>query len=309
MRIAFFGTPHFAVPSLQALLGAGHDVCVAITQPDRPQGRSRSTLIPPPVKLAAAGAGIPVLQPEKPLGGEFTAALAALGADLAVVAAYGHLLRPAVLAIPRLGMVNVHASLLPRWRGAAPIQWAIRSGDQATGVTIMQMEAGLDSGPSWHALSIPIAPDDTAGTLTDRLSHLGAIALLDALPRIASGATRPRPQDPALVTLAPKVDRAGARIDWSATAEHVAAHIRAFDPGPGAWTLLGGTEMKLFGATAADVVSAETPGTVLRQGDALVVAAGRGTVAVREVQVSGRKRQAAAEWSHGSNAAIGERFA
>jgi methionyl-tRNA formyltransferase len=307
MRIVFFGTPDFAVPSLQALLGAGHDVRAVVTQPDRPQGRSRSTLIPPPVKLAAAGAGIPVLQPEKPAGDEFIATLRALDTDLAIVAAYGHLLRPAVLAIPRLGMVNVHASLLPRWRGAAPIQWAIRSGDSATGVTIMQMEAGLDSGPSWFARAIDIAPDDTAATLTERLSHLGALALLEALPRIAAGATQPLPQDSALVTLAPKVDRASARIDWNVPAGRVAAHIRAFDPAPGAWTLLGDSEVKLFGATSRTEPSG-TPGTLASQGETLVIATGNGAVEVREVQVAGKRRQPVADWARGRPAPDGVVF-
>ena len=188
MRILFFGTPAFAVPSLRALLGAGHEVVAVVTQPDRPHGRSRSVVVAPPVKVAAVEAGLLVLQPDKPVGIQLIDQLSALRADLGVVVAYGHILRPQVLAIPRLGMINVHASLLPRWRGAAPIQWAIRSGDRTTGVTIMQMEAGLDSGPAWHARATPIGPGETGGTLTERLSLLGAEALLEALPRLIGGA-------------------------------------------------------------------------------------------------------------------------
>ncbi len=188
MRIIFFGTPSFAVPSLRALLGAGHEVVAVVTQPDRSHGRSRSVVVAPPVKVAAEAAGLQVLQPDKPVGVQLIDQLNAFEADLGVVVAYGHILRPQVLAIPRLGMINVHASLLPRWRGAAPIQWTIRNGDRTTGVTIMQMEAGLDSGPVWHARATPIAPGETGGTLTERLSLLGAETLLEALPMLVSGA-------------------------------------------------------------------------------------------------------------------------
>lgn len=226
-----------------------------------------------PVKLEAIAQDIPVLQPEKPVGSEFLDDLRSWNADLGVVVAYGHILRTDVLRTPTFGMVNVHASLLPRWRGAAPIQWAIRSGDSETGITIMQMEAGLDSGPIWHVRSMPIESGETAGALTERLSHLGAEALLEALPAITAGGT-PAPQDTARVTLAPKVDRSMARIDWSASAGALAHHLAAFDPSPGAWTTLDGIDLKLFRAEAAHGKGALAPGTVLGAGEHLVVATG-----------------------------------
>ncbi|MCU0621905.1 MAG: methionyl-tRNA formyltransferase, partial [Gemmatimonadales bacterium] len=302
MRVVFFGTPAFAVPSLQALLDAGHEVVAVVTQPDRPQGRSRSVLVPSPVKQRALAAGLPVLQPDKPVGDDFVAALTALRPDIGVVAAYGHLLRPHVLAIPSLGMINVHASLLPRWRGAAPIQWAIRAGDRDTGVSIMHMEAGLDSGPWYLQRRTPIEPVDTGGTVTERLARLGADALPDALGMILHGAI-PTPQDAALATLAPKVDRDTAHIPWHEEAALVDRHIRAFDPVPGAWSTLDGTDVKCFGARAVEPAAtvadgsgaAPLPGTVLRADDRLVVQCGRGAVRIDEVQPAGRKRQPVAD--------------
>jgi methionyl-tRNA formyltransferase len=246
MRVVFFGTPAFAVPSLEALQRAGVEVIAVVTQPDRPRGRSHSTLLPCPVKAAAVAAGLPVFTPENPRDPEFMAALTALAPDLGVVVAYGHLLRPALLAIPRLGLVNVHASILPRWRGAAPIHWAIKAGDAETGVSIMRVEQGLDSGGVWHIRRTPIDPTDTTGMLFDRLAHLGAEALIEALPRIAAG-EEPVAQDPAGVTHAPKVTRDNARVDWHQPAEVVDAQIRAMDPAPGAWTTEGGRAIKLFG--------------------------------------------------------------
>ena len=307
MRIVFFGTPGFAARSLSALLREGHDVAGVVTQPDRPHGRSRSTLVPPPVKLLAESAGLPVLQPERPSGDVFLASLRRLEPTLGVVVAYGHILRPDVLAVPRSGMINVHASLLPRLRGAAPIPWAIANGDSETGVTIMQMEAGLDSGPILHRLRTPIDIDDTAGTLTERLADLGATALLETLPCLAAGAVRPEPQDESLATYAPKIDRTTARIDWENDAGTVARQIRAFDPTPGAWTTLDGRELKLFGAHAVDDDSGD-PGTVLLADGGLRVAAGRGAVEIAEVQPAGRRRIGVKEWVHGRGVAAGARF-
>lgn len=309
MRVVFFGTPAFAVPSLQALLAVGHDVAAVVTQPDRPQGRSRSTLVPPPVKEEALGFGLPVLQPEKPVGDAFVAQLSALRADLGVVVAYGHILRPHVLAIPPLGMVNVHASLLPRWRGAAPIQWALHAGDTETGITIMRMEAGLDSGPMFLQRRIPITPADTGGSLTRQLAFEGAEALLEALPLVARGVL-PTPQDAALATLAPKIDRDTARIRWDRPAAVVDRHIRAFDPVPGAWCELDGVAVKCFGSRLLEpesVVDAG-PGTVLRADEHLVVRCARGAVRIAEMQPAGRKRQSVAEWVRGRGVAPGARF-
>src|SRR5918993_2149516 len=195
MRIVFFGTPAFAVPSLQALLQDRFAVAGVVTQPDKPQGRSRSELIAPPVKIAALAAGIPVLQPIRPVGDVFTASLRRLEPDLGVVVAYGHILKPEVLSLPPNGMINVHASLLPRHRGAAPIQQAILEGDPQTGITIMQMEEGLDSGPMLHRVTTPIEPDETAGALAQRLAALGATALVEALSLLSRGLMRPQAQD------------------------------------------------------------------------------------------------------------------
>ncbi|MEO8715452.1 MAG: methionyl-tRNA formyltransferase [Acetobacteraceae bacterium] len=307
MRAVFFGTPAFAVPSLDALCAAQVDVAAVVTQPDRPTGRSHSTLVAPPVKQRAATLGIKVWQPERPRGDEFFAALRALDADIGIVVAYGHLLPPELLAIPRLGCVNVHASLLPRWRGAAPIQWAILSGDPASGVSIMRVERGLDTGAVWHERETAISDRDTAATLTDRLALLGAEALLEALPRIAAGAA-PRPQDAVGATLAPKIHREHARIRWHDAAPAVACRIRAMDPAPGAWTTIGGADIKLFGAMiATDAVGA--PGAMVAHSDQLLVATGHdGAVLIRDAQPAGRRRMAALDWFRGAGLAANARF-
>ncbi len=306
MRIVFFGTPDFAVPSLEALVAAHHAVVLAVTQPDRPRGRSRSNLMPPPVKARAESLAIPVLQPDRPRGDEFEAALRAAHADLGVVVAYGHILKPEVLAIPRLGMINVHASLLPVWRGAGPIQAAIAAGDLTTGVTIMQMEAGLDSGPAILTRSVPIKPHETTGELTPRLARLGADALVEAVALLDAGQATFAAQDHASASYAPKVTRQSARIDWSGPAQRVANHIRAFDPAPGAWSSTGRTEVKFF---RPEVVAGEgAPGTVLSLTPTLTIAAGGAAVTIGEVQPSGKSRMRATEWLRGNPIAPGDRL-
>lgn len=322
MRLVFFGTPEFAVPSLRALSHAGHEIAGVVTQPDRARGRHHSQLIPSPVKQFATAGHIELTQPERPRGDEFAAWLRARDADLGVVVAYGHLLRPDILNVPRLGMVNVHASLLPRWRGAAPVQWAIHAGDRETGVSIMQMEAGLDTGPVYVRRATPIAASETGGTLTTRLAELGAKALLEALPLIAAGRP-PEPQDESKATYAPKLTRELARIDWSADADAIARHVRAFDPAPGAWTTLGGTEVKLYGGGPAGLSpvaagispvpaglspAAPLPGTPLPGGDTLAVVCGSGTVAFTEIQPAGRKRMPTRDWLNGGGLRAGDRF-
>ncbi len=308
MRIVFFGTPAFAVPSLRALLDEGAQVAAVVTQPDRPRGRSRSTLVPPPVKEVAVAHGIPVFQPDRPSGDLFQTALRRLDPELGVVVAYGHLLKPELLALPRQGMINVHASLLPDLRGAAPIPWAILRGDTRTGVTIMRMEAGLDSGPILHQLETLITPWETGGTLTERLADLGATALVEALALLQRGQLPERVQDHARATHAPKVNREVAHLTWQEPAEAVARRIRAFDPVPGAWTTLaGGLEVKLFGARP--VPESGPPGTILALAPSLVVAAATEAVAIEEVQPTGRRRMPVAEWIRGRGAAVGQRFA
>jgi methionyl-tRNA formyltransferase len=315
MRVVFFGTPDFAVPTLDALLASGADVAAVVTQPDRPRTRSHSTLLPTPVKSRAVDAGIPVLQPDRPRGAEFLANIAALNADLGVVVAYGHLLRPELLAIPRHGMINVHASLLPRWRGAAPIHWAVLSGDMVTGVSIMRMEAGLDSGPVWHAVRTAIDDQDTTGQLFTRLAAIGAGALVDTLPRIVAGAA-PAPQDEAEVTLAPKIDRDLARIRWDASVREVSCRVRAMDPFPGAWTMLGTEPIKLFGPAGggrAPHPTAPTPpapiGTIVATHETLRVVCNDGLIDIGEVQPAGRRRMPASQWLRGAPLDTGSRFA
>jgi len=301
MRVAFFGTPEFAVPSLEALLEARFQLVLVVTQPDRPQGRSRSTLVPPPVKTSALAAGLDVLQPDRPVGDVFHRALEHAKPDVGVVVAYGHILQPEILAIPRLGMINVHASLLPRLRGAAPIQRAILTGEESTGITIMQMEAGLDSGPILHSVRTPIGPNETAGELTARVADLGAQALIDALSLLGAGAARPKVQDHAAATFAPKIGRELAHIDWTEDAAGIARRVRAMDPDPGAWTELEGQPFKLFGAAVVDAVG--TAGQVLAAGAALRIACGKGAIDVHAVQPAGKAKMPAAAWAAGRRGA------
>jgi methionyl-tRNA formyltransferase len=305
MRIVFFGTPLFAVASLQALLQSRFSVAGVVTQPDKPQGRSRSQLISPPIKVAAERQGLPVLQPVRPVGDVFTASLRRLEPDLGVVVAYGHILRPEVLSIPTRGMINVHASLLPRYRGAAPIQHAILQGETETGISIMQMEEGLDSGPILHHLATPIGADETAGTLAERLANLGAEALVEALSLVSAGFAG-QPQDHARATYAPKLDRDLARLDWRHDAATLARQIRAFDPAPGAWTTLNGSALKLFGARSAS--GSGEAGEVIEAGERLVIATGRGAIAVTEVQPAGRTKLGADAWVRGRRITIGQRL-
>lgn len=312
MRVLFWGTPSFAVPSLAALLGEGVDVVGVVTQPDRHAGRGRA-LRASPVRELAEAEGIPVWTPERPRGDDFVAALAALQPDLSVVVAYGHILRPEVLEIPRLGSINVHASLLPALRGAAPIQWAILSGLPETGVTIMRMSAGMDEGPILHQLRIPLTEDDTSEGLFLRLSELGAEALLQTLPLLAYGGVTETPQDPADATYAPKIDRALARLDWSRSAPEVGQWIRGMDSSPGAWTRWHDEPLKLFEprVVAGGASVGAPPGTALEADPAsgrLVVACGEGALQLGAVQPAGKRRMTAGAWLRGGALRSGERF-
>ena len=299
MRIVFWGTPDFATPALRALVGEGHDVVAVVTQPDRPRergGRNRSALDPSPVKQVALEEGIPVLQPERPRGEAFIAELRALEPDVSVVVAYGHILVREVIDLPRLGTLNIHASLLPLYRGAAPIQAAIRDGRAETGVSIMRMVPALDAGPVILALPVEIMPDETAGELQLRLAEVGAEGIVEALAMLDIGGAPEQPQDDALVTYAKKIDRAGAQVDWSQPAAVVQRLVRAYDPKPGAWTRLGDAEVRLFGARVAGSLHG-TPGTILvADEDGIAVACGEGAVRIAEVHVAGRRRQRAVEW-------------
>ena len=311
MRVLFWGTSPFAVPSLRALVGEGFEVVGVVTQPDRPVGRSPSAAAAPPVKEAALAEGCaPILQPEKPRGPDFVAAIRALEPDLSVVAAYGHILPKEVIDLPPSGTVNVHASLLPKLRGAAPIQAAIRDGFVETGVTIMRMVPALDAGPIILQARTPIAEDETYGELHLRLSELGALALVEALTLLELGRAEEQPQDDALATYAPKIGRDSTRIRWGDECSAVARHIRAFDPEPGALTTLRGADVKLFGAAATDDARASAaPGEVLSVDAAgMVVATGDGTVCVTDAQPAGKRRMLAADWARGRGVKVGDVF-
>ena len=313
MRVVFWGTPEFATPALRALVGEGHDVVAVVTQPDRPRnrgGRSRSTLDASPVKAVAVEEQIPVLQPERPRGEAFVAELRALEPDVSVVVAYGHILPREVIDLPRLGTLNIHASLLPKYRGAAPIQAAILDGETETGVTIMRMVPALDAGPVILATPVEILPDETAGELQLRLAEVGAESIVEALALLDVDGAQETPQDDAHATYAPKVDREQARIDWSQPAAVVQRTVRAFDPRPGAWTSLAGTEVRLFGAQVAGTAhDGAGAGTLIGvEGSGILVACGDAAVRIQDVHVAGRKRVGAAEWLRGRGAAIGDRF-
>ncbi len=306
MRVVFFGTPDFAVPSLLALIGEGFDVVAAVTQPDKPQGRSRSTLVAPPVKVAAQAEDVAVLQPARPTGAEFYRTIRDLAPEVGVVVAYGHILKPDLLAIPPRGMVNVHPSLLPELRGAAPVEWAILNGLEKTGVTIMQMGEGLDSGPVLHQIPHRIPNDVTGGELSEHLAEMGAQALVEALQLLEANMLKPVAQKDANATYAPKLTREVARISWHEPANAVARKILALDPRPGAWAELDGNEVKLFRPQLADATG--HPGEVLTTDGRLLIAAGARAVTVQEVQPAGKPRMAAAEWVRGRGVAVGQRF-
>lgn len=298
LRVIFAGTPDFAVPSLAALAAADVDLIGVYTQPDRPAGRGRK-LQTSPVKRLALDKGIAVHQPESlKRDAEAVAGLRALDADLMVVVAYGLILPRAVLDTPRLGCVNVHASLLPRWRGAAPIQRAVLAGDERSGVCIMRMEEGLDTGPVYHRVETPIGAGETGGSLHDRLAELGARALVEALPGIADGSSSPQAQDDTLATYAHKLTKDEAVIDWSLPAEAIERRIRAFDPWPVAQTRIGEDVVRIWGGRAqADTPTAAPAGTVIHTDrTGIAVATGRGTLHITRLQPPGKKPMSAADY-------------
>jgi methionyl-tRNA formyltransferase len=290
MRVVFMGTGDIAIPSFRFLLSRpGTDVAGLFTQPDRPFGR-KLELLPPEIKKVAVEAGIPVFQPERLRSGEALADLRALRPDLIVVMAYGQILRRPVLDLPPLGCINLHASLLPRHRGASPIQAAIRDGDAVTGITVMHVAPELDAGDIILARSIPIRPDETGGSLHDRLADLAPEALADAWPGLVAG-TAPRiPQDAARATYLGKLEREDGSLDWGRSAAELERLIRAYDPWPGTFSSLGGTKLKIFPPTRI-VDGTGAPGTVLEAArDRFVVACGQGALALSDVQAEGRKR-------------------
>jgi methionyl-tRNA formyltransferase len=306
VRVVFFGTPDFAVPSLGALVGEGFDVVAVVTQPDKPQGRSRSRPVPPPVKVAAQAEELVIFQPEQPTDRALLLRLRDLKPDVGVVVAYGHILKADLLELPVRGMVNVHPSLLPELRGPAPIEWAVINGLEKTGVTIMQMDAGMDTGPILHQIPHAIDPDVTGGELSEHLAEVGAQALVETLGLLESDALRPVPQDHNRATYAPKLTREIARIDWTKDASTIARLVRGLDPRPGAWTELDGVELKVFGPHLSDRQGAA--GELLIADGRLLITTGSGAVEVEEVQPAGKVRMAADEWLRGARLAPGRRF-
>jgi len=296
LRIIFAGTPEFSVPPLKRLIGGDHQVVAVYTQPDRPSGRGRKLTLSP-VKHVALDHGLPVRQPESLRGRQTADELRQLEADLMVVVAYGLLLPQSVLDAPRLGCVNVHASLLPRWRGAAPIQRAILAGDQETGITIMQMEAGLDTGPMYLTRRLAISPRETGGGLHDKLAALGAEALMDALPGIADGSLTPTPQEGDKATYAKKLTKEEALIDWRRSAVEIDRMIRAFDPWPVAHTRLEGTTLRIWGSELPDLgPGGALPGAVIATSrSGIDVATGKGVLRITRLQQPGKRTMTAAE--------------
>ncbi len=307
LGVIFMGSPAFAVPSLERLLADGHAIPLVVTQPDRPAGRGQS-LRPPAVKLAAQRHGLPVLQPEKLSQPDVLASLAAAKPDVIAVAAFGQFLPRAVRDLPPLGCVNVHASLLPKYRGAAPIAWALIRGDTETGVTIMRITEEMDAGPMLLQRIIPIAPEDDAGSLHDRLADLGASALSDALAKLARGEAAWAAQDDAQATLAPKLRDEDCRLDLAGDPTALVNRVRGLTPAPGAYLLWGGQRLKV---SRAQVRSDSGPsGMILRiDSQAIVCGTGAGSVALLEVQPEGKRRMTGAEFGRGQRLQVGGRLA
>jgi len=290
LKIVYMGTPDFAVPPLRALQKSGDWVVAVVTQPDRPKGRGRK-LAPPPVKETATAFGIPVIQPETVRSDEFHQRMRQLAPDLFVVVAFGQILPPSLLEIPAMGAINVHASLLPRHRGAAPIQWAIIEGDEETGVTTMMMDEGMDTGDILLEGKTPIAAEETAAELHDRLSEMGAPLLLDTIERLKSGNLTPVPQDPAKATYASMLKKSDGEIDWSQPAERIDRRIRGMTPWPGAYTFTDGMRLKILKARVLQRDISVPPGTILEcMPGELHIATGKAALAISEIQGKSGKR-------------------
>ena len=310
MKILFWGTPEFAVPSLRALGEEGHDIVGVVTQPDRPAGRGRE-LRASAVKEEALDESFRILEPESARSDGFVEEITGLGADLSVVVAYGQILSLEALSVPPMGSVNLHASLLPALRGAAPINWSIVGGDTVSGVTVMRIIEQMDAGPILFQAEEPIAPEETASDLRMRLSEIGAEALVEALVLLEAGLIEEREQDESQATYAPKVDRAMARIDWGHPSVVVSNFIRGMDAVPGAWSELDRGPVKLFRSAAdPDVIPEGRPGTIVEadRDTGLLVATAEGAVRIREVQPQGKRRMDAGAWILGRGATAGQRF-
>ncbi len=307
-RIIFMGTPDFSVPALQGLIDGPDQVVAVITQPDRPKGRGKK-LTPPPVKVLAKSADIPVLQPTKIKTEEFADELRSFNPDLIVVAAYGRILPASILDLPPLGCINIHGSLLPRHRGAAPIQWAILAGDKEAGITIMQMDVGMDTGAMLLPASVPVANDETAGSLFTKLSNLGGTALLEALDLLRQDKLPPIEQDHSLATDAPPLKKEHGSIDWTQPASVIHCFIRGMDPWPTAYSFLDGKRFRFFAPALSEISSDKPPGSIVQADkNGLSLATGEGVLLVREIQPEGKKRMSVEAYLCGQTLEVGQQF-
>jgi len=308
MRIVFMGTPEFAVPSLEALLKSDDQVVGVVTQPDRPKGRGQ-VLTPPPIKLIAQREGLPFLQPVKIRVPEFLNALADWKPDLIAVTAYGRILHSPILTLPPMGCVNVHGSLLPKYRGAAPVQWAVINGETETGITTMLMDEGMDTGAMLLQEPLPIFSEDTAGTLAPRLAVLGGKLLVETIARLKAGTITPQLQNHALATLAPLLKKEDGAIDWMTSAISIVNRVRGLSPWPGAYIYLGGERWMVWSATASPAAAGAAPGTITEvTKQAIHVATGEGLLVLREIQPANSKRLTAAQYVTGHRVLVGQRF-
>ncbi|CAG0963777.1 methionyl-tRNA formyltransferase [Geobacteraceae bacterium] len=306
LRIIFMGTPDFACPTLTKLIERGENVIAVVTQPDRPKGRGQK-LVPPPVKVIAEEHGIPILQPLKVRAPEVIAQIRELNPDLIVVVAFGQILPQSLLDIPRHGCINIHASLLPRYRGAAPLNWCLINGETETGITTMQMDAGLDTGDMLVKRSIPIGPDEDAQSLHDRLSLLGAETIDETLDRLLAGTLTREKQDASLTCYAPMLKKEDGLIDWNREPQQIKNLVRGFTPWPGAYTTLDGKTLKLYKVSVAN--GNGRPGELIAAGrDGIIVACGSGSLQIEELQLEGRKRLSAAEFLAGCRLEPGNRL-
>lgn len=306
-RVLFYGSPDFAVPTLQALIDSEYRPIAVVTQPDARAGRGR-TLRPPPTKALAAEHGIPAIQPVRLRERAAVAQIASLKPDLQIVAAYGQLIPKEILDLPSHGSLNVHASLLPRWRGASPVQAAILHGDAETGVTIMLVDETEDTGDIVRQQSTQIPATETAESLSSRLASIGAALLLETIPAWIDGSITPLRQDSSLATRARRVTKQHGRIDWSQSAEQIERHIRAYTPWPGAMTTLGSESVRIAQAVVSDATSNATPGSILAVDDAIETATGDGVLRVTRLQRAGKRELSAAEFARGARDLIGQRF-
>ena len=308
MRIVFMGTPEFAVPSLEALLKSDDQVVGIVTQPDRPKGRGQ-LLTPSPVKLIAQREGIPFLQPVKIRVPEFLTALADWEPDLIAVTAYGRILHSPILTLPPMGCVNVHGSLLPKYRGAAPVQWAVINGETETGITTMLMDEGMDTGAMLLQESLTIAPDDTAGSLAPRLAELGGRLLVETIARLKTETVVPQPQNHALATMAPPLKKEDGAIDWTVSAISLVNRVRGLSPWPGAYCYIGGERWMVWSATASPAKASAMPGTIIDvTKQSIHIATGDGVFELREMQPANSKRLTVAQYLAGHRMIVGQRF-